>query len=67
MRAKRGDRIVVESGGTGGPRVGLIVGLQSEDGAPPYRVRWIDNDHEGVYHPGPNSRIEQSKALVLAA
>lgn len=56
--------IVVESGGRGGSRVGVIVGLLGEDGAPPYRVRWIDNDHEGLYFPGPNSHLEPRPALL---
>jgi len=59
VRAKRGDRIIVESGVIGGARhVGLVVGLLHEDGAPPYRVRWMDNDHEGLYFPGANAHIE---------
>lgn len=56
--------IVVEAGGMGGARHGIIVGLQGEDGAPPYRVRWMDNDHEGLYLPGANSHIEQRTPLL---
>jgi Domain of unknown function (DUF1918) len=62
MRAKKGDKIIVDSGMIGGVRhVGLIVGLPHQDGTPPYRVRWMNNDHEGLYFPGPNSHIEPSK------
>jgi hypothetical protein len=39
-------------------RVGVIVALPHNDGSPPYRVRWSEDNHETLMFPGPDSRIE---------
>ncbi|MDQ0363558.1 hypothetical protein J2S42_000227 [Catenuloplanes indicus] len=39
-------------------RVGVITAVRKPDGAPPYEVRWTDDDHVGVVFPGPDAVIE---------
>ena len=58
MKAKIGDRLVVEGTHVGDDRrVGMIVEVQHRDGSPPYRVQWPDG-HESVVSPGPDARVE---------
>jgi Domain of unknown function (DUF1918) len=58
MKAQPGDWLVVESMRTGeGRREGQIVGVDHQDGSPPYRVRWSDNNHETLVFPGPDGRV----------
>jgi hypothetical protein len=60
MRATAGDWIVVQSLHTGEvEREGQIVEVHGEDGAPPYVVRWTDDDHESLMFPGPDAHIVQ--------
>ncbi|WP_225848837.1 DUF1918 domain-containing protein [Streptomyces sp. HPF1205] len=59
MRAHVGDWIVVESRHLDGPRRrGRIMRLEHPDGTPPYVVRWIENDRETVFFPGPETHLE---------
>lgn len=59
MRAHVGDWLVVESRHLNGPRRrGQIVRLEHPDGTPPYVVRWIEDDRETVFFPGPESHLE---------
>jgi hypothetical protein len=59
MKAHVGDRIVLEGAHVGDHRrIGVIMELRREDGTPPYLVHWLDNDHEGLIFPGPDSRVE---------
>ncbi len=59
MRAHVGDWIVVEALHLGGERRrGQIVGLEHEDGTPPYVVRWTEDDRETLFFPGPEAHIE---------
>jgi hypothetical protein len=39
---------------------GLITEVHSEDGSPPYVVRWLSTDHEATVYPG-------SDAIVVTA
>lgn len=63
MRAQVGDHLVVE-----GPRedihsrTGVVTEVRGPDGAPPYQVRWMDEDadHEVLVYPGPDAHIEHS-------
>jgi hypothetical protein len=58
--AKVGDWLVIE--GTtleDRRRQGEIVAVEHADGSPPYRVRWVEDDHESVVFPGPGARIEE--------
>lgn len=58
MRAAVGDRVVVPGRHVGDQvRVGEVIALRDEQGAPPYVVRWEDG-HEAVCCPGPETRIE---------
>jgi len=60
MKASVGDWLVVESQTLDRPRrQGEIVEVRQPDGSPPYRVRWVDDDHESLVFPGPEARIEQ--------
>jgi hypothetical protein len=59
MHAQPGDRIVVRSRTIGGPvRDAEVLGVEHEDGSPPYRVRWSDNGHEGLFWPGPDAYVD---------
>jgi hypothetical protein len=39
-------------------RIGVIMEVRREDGTPPYVVHWLDDDHEALVFPGPDSRVE---------
>ncbi len=59
MRAAVGDKIVVRGHRVGEPdRDAVILAVEGADGAPPYRVRWNDDGHEGVYFPGDDAVVE---------
>jgi Domain of unknown function (DUF1918) len=59
MRAKVGDWLVIEARTLDHHRrQGRIVGVSSTDGSPPYRVQWVEDDHESIVYPGPEARIE---------
>jgi hypothetical protein len=63
MKAQIGDRLIMESIHVGEPRrIGVILELRHPDGTPPYLVRWLDNGHEGLVFPGPESRVEPTTA-----
>jgi hypothetical protein len=63
MKAKVGDRLVLEGTHVGDARrCGVIAALRHDDGTPPYVVRWLDDDHEGLVFPGPDARIERIDA-----
>jgi hypothetical protein len=59
MRAKIGDRLILEGIHLGDPRrVGIVLSVSHPDGTPPYTVRWLDNGHEALVFPGSEARIE---------
>lgn len=59
MRAKVGDRLVIDGTNLGDRRrAGVVTRVGHPDGTPPYVVRWEDDDHESVVHPGPTARVE---------
>lgn len=59
MYASPGDRLVVRSSHVGAvARDGEIVEVRGPDGAPPYVVRWSDNDHQTLYFPGPDAYVQ---------
>ena len=59
MEAHVGDWVVIEGRMLGERRrQGQIIGITHSDGTPPYRVRWLEDDHESVVFPGPGARIE---------
>ncbi|MFD0775785.1 DUF1918 domain-containing protein [Streptomonospora algeriensis] len=65
MRARIGDHLVVE-----GPRddthrrTGVVTQVRGREGAPPYQVRWLDEDAdtESLIYPGPDAHIEEKSA-----
>ena len=69
MKAKVGDWLVIK-----GTTVdqhdqrGLITEVHSEDGSPPYVVRWLDSDHLATVFPGPDAVVltadEQHPAYI---
>jgi len=57
MHAHVGDWLVTESKDDHHhARRGEILTVESEDGSPPYRVRW-DDGHEGLCYPGPDTHV----------
>jgi hypothetical protein len=59
MKAKVGDRLVLEGTHVGDPRrIGIVTALRHEDGSPPYVVRWLDTGKEGLVFPGAEAHVE---------
>lgn len=57
MQAHPGDWLVVH-GHTDGAQTRKAEILSTHaDGAPPYSVRWLDDDHESVVFPGPDAQV----------
>jgi len=62
MRAQVGDWLVVRSHTEGQhDRRAEIVGTRP-DGAPPYTVRWTDDDREALVFPGPDAQVVTAAA-----
>jgi hypothetical protein len=58
MKANVGDWLVMKGLTIGHPEQrGLIVEVHSEDGSPPYVVRWLDSDHLVTVFPGPDAIV----------
>ena len=58
MHAKPGDWLIVEITGTDhGVRRARILEVSSPDGAPPFKVRWLDTDREGLVFPGVDAYV----------
>ena len=55
MRAHVGDWIAYPTGGH--VRRGRIVAVPHPDGAPPYRVQWLDDEHESIVFPPPDAVV----------
>lgn len=61
MKARVGDWIRVLGHNVGDhDRRGEIVSVHGEDGAPPYEVRWLSDDHVSVFFPGSDALIERA-------
>jgi hypothetical protein len=54
MHAHVGDRLLV---GHDPQRTGLIIGVPSSDGVPPYIVKWLSSGHIAMVFPGQYDRI----------
>jgi hypothetical protein len=52
MRAHVGDRLVV-----GTDRIGVVIGVPTDDGSPPYIVKWLKDGHIAMVSPDQYSRI----------
>ncbi len=57
MKAHPGDWIIMHSHTGGGPLRKAEVITTGADGAPPYTVRWIEDDRESVVFPGPDAQV----------
>ncbi len=56
--AELGDKIVVRGHYRGEARKEAeILAVEGEHGEPPYRVRWEQDGHEGLFFPGPDALI----------
>lgn len=59
MKAEVGDRLVVHAHHLGEPeRDAEILEVRGEKGQPPFRVRWSDDGHEGLFFPGSDASVE---------
>jgi len=58
MRAAIGDRIVIRAHRVGEPERDAEVLDVGPEGEPPYRVRWADDGHEGLFFPGSDAYVE---------
>ena len=59
MKAAVGDRLVVLSRHVAEPvRIGEIVEVHGQDGAPPFVVRWEGDTDTVVVIPGPDAHVE---------
>lgn len=51
---------MIASAHVDGPvRDGEVIGVEHEDGSPPYLVRWSDNGHESLFYPGPDAHVDR--------
>ena len=63
MKARVGDRLVIRGHAIGmKERHATIVGVQGDDGGPPYVVHWADDPpgepHDHLFYPGPDADVE---------
>ena len=64
MHAHVGDWLVVpEVPGGAHARRGLIVAVPHADGSPPFRVRWLDDEHETLLFPPPDAQLQRHAAM----
>ena len=58
MNVSAGDRIIIKGHHIGEPdRDGEVLEVCGDGGGPPYRVRWEDDGHEGLFFPGSDASI----------
>ncbi|MDV6014234.1 DUF1918 domain-containing protein [Haloechinothrix sp. LS1_15] len=58
MYAQVGDWLVVERANLEHESLkGLITGVRSPDGSPPYLVHWIDDGRTSLVFPGPDAHV----------
>lgn len=58
MHAQPGDHIVIRSRTIGSAvRDAEVLAVEHADGSPPYRVRWSDDGHEGLFFPGTDAYV----------
>jgi len=59
MPAHVGDWLVMPTHPDGTHvRRGQVIALPHPDGSPPYRVRWLDDDHESLVFPPPGTQLQ---------
>lgn len=67
MRAQAGDWLVIKGHKVGEhERKAQILDVRGRDGAPPYLVRWFDDEHEGLVYPGSDAVVEPREAHAAA-
>lgn len=65
MHAAAGDWLIVSGGAHGHTEHrGKITAVQGVDGAPPYYVHWVEDDHEALVFPGPDARVVTADELA---
>jgi hypothetical protein len=58
VRAEVGNWLVIHGRNLDDPaREGVVVEVPHADGSPPYRVRWLDDDHVSMVFPGPDATV----------
>ena len=58
MKAKVGDRIVIQAHRVGEPeRDCVVLEVRGDDGGPPYVVQWGDDGHESLLFPGSDAYV----------
>jgi hypothetical protein len=63
VHAVVGDKIIVRGHHVAeADREAIILAVEGENGAPPYRVRWSDDGHEGIFFPGSDAVVEHYPA-----
>jgi hypothetical protein len=61
MKAQVGDKLVVAGHHVGEHgREAEILEVHGADGAPPYRVRWTEDDHRALVFPGSDASIQHT-------
>jgi hypothetical protein len=61
MKASVGDRLVIRGHRVGEhERVAVILEVKGDDGGPPFLVKWLDDEHEGIVFPGADAVIEHA-------
>lgn len=64
MKAAMGDWLLVRSHTTDRPPRRAEILTVGPGGAPPYRVRWTDTDHEVIVFPGPDAEVVTAARLA---
>jgi len=63
MEASVGDWLVVHSHVEGSHDRRAVILRTGKSGAPPYTVRWVEEDREALVFPGPDSQILSASEL----
>jgi hypothetical protein len=59
MQAAVGDLLIISSPHVDGPsRIGVIQEVHGEGGAPPYVVKWEEDERTTLVFPGPDAHVE---------
>lgn len=67
MRARPGDWLLVKGALVGSPdELGFIVEVRGADGTPPYLVRWLRTEKEGLVFPGPDAVVLTAQEKAAA-
>ena len=65
MHADVGDWLIVAADREGSHvRRGRVIAVPHPDGTPPYRVRWLDDDHESLLIPPPDTRLHHPQRIA---